>query len=109
MSEEVLLVVGDRLVRARPITVYEPIPESIPEVPAEVPAPPQAVEVPKRDTSRNGVRYSAALKANILAEANQPGVFAKDVARKYNINPSSISHWRKMLHPKGKRRATWAS
>lgn len=108
MSEEVWLAVDGRLMRARPIVVYELLAEKEEWPTPPTPLPPAAMK--KRDTSRFGVRYSAEQKASILAEANQPGVYAKDVARKYGVNPSSITYWRQQsLKVKGKRLARKAS
>lgn len=106
MSEEVWLAVDGRLMRARPIVVYEPIAEKVEEpTPPPTPLPPAAI---KKNTTRFGVRYSAEQKASILAEANRPGAFVKEVAKKYGVCAESVYAWRRQ-NLKGKKLARKAS
>lgn len=98
MSEEVLLLVDGRLVRAQPITVYTIVEEHTPTSLAEVVTPPEVVKkMPRQYTGRFGVRFTPAQKAAMVAESNMPGVYVRDVAKKWGVNPGCIYHWRKRV------------
>lgn len=107
MSEEVLLLVDGRLMRAQPITVYTLVEEHTPTSLAEVVTPPAAVKKsPRVYTGRFSVKFTPAQKATMVAESNVPGAFVRDIARKWNVNPSSIYHWRRQTEKKLSRSAS---
>lgn len=52
--------------------------------------PPDQLPVPKKRRRR----YSAAFKAQILAECDQPGASVAGVAIRHQLNPNMVQKWR---------------